>query len=345
MLRRRTIRLIARELADLTTDEEKARLQAWIAADPEHLHTWTVLREAWLLSDRRSLRSSYDADADWPKVRARIDQLRSSAVATLPERALSRPWSGRRAWIGQGALRAAVLILVLLLPWAAWKLTRPQRPHAAMAELSAPRGATKDAVLPDGSHVRLGAESSIRYAAAFDEPTRTVELRGTAYFEVVHDPARPFLVHVRNGVTTRVLGTRFVVLAYPENPRVEVAVAEGRVALSSGTPSEHEVEIGAGQVGQVGRDGAPSVANDTSLDAHFAWMRGLLVLKDQPLAEALVELGRWYDVQLKVEDSHLAARRISTTAGDIPLDKVLANITLALGARREQRGDTTVIVP
>jgi ferric-dicitrate binding protein FerR (iron transport regulator) len=345
MSHRRIIRLIARELADLTTDEEKARLQARNAADPEHLRTWTVLRKAWLLSDGRGRRSSHDADTDWPKVRARIDQLRSSAVATVPERALSRPWSGRRAWIGQGAIRAAVLVGVLLLPWAAWKLTHPERHRPAMAELSAPRGATKEAVLPDGSHVRLGAESSIRYAAAFDEPTRTVELRGMAYFDVVHDPARPFLVHVRNGVTTRVLGTRFVVLAYPESPRVEVAVAEGRVALSSGRPSEHDVAIGVGQVGQVGTDGAPSVANDTSLGAHFAWIRGVLVLKDRPLAEALVELGRWYDVQLKVEDSHLAARRISTTAGDIPLDDVLANIALALGSRREQRGDTTVIVP
>lgn len=337
--------LIARELADLTTAEEKSRLQAWIAADPEHLRIWNVLREAWLLSDGRGRRSSYDTDIDWQKVRARLDQRRSSVAATVAKSMPSRLWSGRRAWIGQGAIRAAVLVGILLVPWGAWKLMRPEHHRPAVVEVSSPRGAMKEAVLPDGSRVRLGAESSIRYAAAFGEPTRTVELRGMAYFDVVHDPARPFLVHARNGITTRVVGTRFVVLAYSESPRVEVAVAEGRVALSSGRPSEHEVSIGVGQAGQVGADGAPSVANDTSLDAHFAWMRGLLVLKDRPLAEAVVELGRWYDVQLKVEDSHLAARRISTTAGDIPLDDALAKITLAVGARREQRGDTTVIVP
>ena len=247
--------------------------------------------------------------------------------------------------MAQGAIRAAAVAGILLVSWVAWRFTRPELHGPAMVEVSAPRGATKQAVLPDGSRVRLGPESSMRYAAAFGQPGRTVELRGMAYFEVVHDPARPFLVHVRNGITTRVVGTRFVVFAYPENPRVEVAVAEGRVALSSERSSEHEVAIGAGQIGQVEADGALSVANDTSLDAHFAWTRGLLVLQNRPLAEALVELGRWYDVQLKVEDSHLATRRISTTAGDIPLDHVLTNITLALGARREQRGDTTVIVP
>ena len=338
------MRLIARELAGLATAEESARLQAWIAADPEHLRTWTVLREAWRLSDARERQSTYDADVDWPQVRARIDQLGSSAETTTV-RTRSSVSSGRRAWMRQVAVRAAVVVGVLLVPLAAWTLVRAAHHRAAMVEVSAPRGATKEAVLPDGSHVRLGAESSIRYAATFGEPDRTVELQGMAYFQVVHDPARPFVVRVRDGITTRVVGTRFVVLAYPENPGVEVAVEEGRVALRGGRPSEPEVSIVAGQVGQVGTNGVPTVATDTSRDVHFSWLRGQLVLKDQPLARALIALGRWYDARLTVKDSQLASRRISTTAGDIPLDSALAHITLALGARLERRGDTTMVVP
>ena len=337
--------MIARELAGLATAEESARLQAWIAADPEHLRTWTVLRKAWRLSDASGRQANYDADRDWPQVRARIDQLHSSEVTTAPGRTRSRVSSGRRAWTRQVVVRAAVLIGVLLVPWAAWTLARAGHRHADMVEVSAPRGATKEAVLPDGSHVRLGAESSIRYAATFGKPDRTVELRGMAYFRVVHDPARPFVVRVRDGITTRVVGTRFVVLAYPENPGVVVAVQEGRVALRGGRSSAPEVAIVAGQVGQVGTDGVPTVATDMSVDVHFAWLRGLLVLEDQPLARALVALGRWYDVPLAVKDSQLASRRISTTAGDIPLDSALAHITLALGAHLERRGDTTMVVP
>jgi ferric-dicitrate binding protein FerR (iron transport regulator) len=105
------------------------------------------------------------------------------------------------------------------------------------------------------------------------------------------------------------------------------------------------VSIVAGQVGQVGTNGVPTVATDTSRDVHFSWLRGQLVLKDQPLARALIALGRWYDARLTVKDSQLASRRISTTAGDIPLDSALAHITLALGARLERRGDTTMVVP
>jgi ferric-dicitrate binding protein FerR (iron transport regulator) len=345
MSRRRDFRLIARELAGLATDEEKARLQAWIAADPEHRRTWNVIREAWRLSDDKGSLSSYDADADWPAVRARLDQLASTAETSAPRRSHAPPRTARQGWTRRAAIGAAALAAGLLITWSASRLVWPGSRRPAVAEVVAPRGTTKEAVLPDGSHVRLGAESSIRYATAFDEPTREVELRGMAYFDVVHDPARPFIVHVRNGITTKVLGTRFVVSAYPESPRVQVAVAEGRVALSSGGSAPAEVTIGAGEAGEIGEDAAPTVAKDTAVDSHFAWVRGVLVLKDRPLAEALVELGRWYDAPLKVDDPRLASRLISTTAGDVPLQNVLENITLALGARSVLRGDTTVIVP
>ncbi|HET7549962.1 MAG TPA: FecR domain-containing protein [Gemmatimonadaceae bacterium] len=345
MSRRRDYRLIARELAGLATDDEKARLQAWIAADPENRRTWNVVREAWRLSDERAGRSSYDADADWPAVRARLDQLGATAEPPAPRRTHARPSPATQSWTRRAAIGAAALAAGLLITWSVSRLVWPGNSKPAVAEVMAARGTTKEAILPDGSHVRLGAESSIRYAAAFDEPTREVELQGMAYFDVVHDPARPFIVHVQNGISTRVLGTRFVVFAYPETPRVQVAVAEGRVALRSGGPAPAEVTIGAGEAGQIGGDAAPTVAKDTSVDAHFAWMRGVLVLKDRPLAEALVQLERWYDAPLKVEDPHLASRLISTTAGSVPLQNVLENITLALGARSVVRGDTTVIVP
>lgn len=345
MSRRSDYRLIARELAGLATDEEKARLQAWIVADPENRRTWNVVREAWRLSAEKGGRASYDADADWPAVRARIDHLAATAGTSAPPPSRARPWPVGRGWARRSAIGAAAVAAGLLITWSVSKLAWPGGRQPAVAEVVAPRGTTKEAILPDGSHVRLGAESSIRYAAAFDDPAREVELRGMAYFDVVHDPARPFIVHLRNGITTKVLGTRFVVVAYPESPHVQVAVAEGRVALSSGGSAPAEVTIGAGEAGQVDGTTAPTVAKDTSVETHFAWIKGVLVLKDRPLAEALVELGRWYDAPLKVEDPRLASRLISTTADDVPLQDVLENITLALGARSVLRGDTTVIVP
>lgn len=336
--------LIARALAGTATGEESAQLQRWIDADPEHRRTWKVLREAWRLSDGQGRGTRFDADADWQKVAARIGRARSAGAATGGAGRLLVLRPTRPAWARRAALAAAALAAVAGVSWSAWRLTHSHTARA-MAEVSAPRGSATEALLPDGSRVRLGAESSIRYAAAFDGPTRLVQLRGMAYFEVAHDPARPFLVRVPNGVTTRVVGTHFMVRAYPEDPRVEVAVAEGRVALRGGGAGANEVMVAPGEVGRVGGDGVPSVERLASLDSELAWTRGVLVIENRPLSEALVELGRWYDARLKVEDPRLAARRISTTAGDVPLAEALEKVTLALNAHREQRGDTTVIVP
>lgn len=337
--------LIARVLSEVATAEERSRLETWIAADPGHARDYAVLREAWRISGRSARDTAYDAEADWPHVRARLDEAHATTATGVGTGAAPRQMLARRAWVGRNAVRAAAVAGILLASWAGWRLLRGPDRAPAMAEVTTPRGGRTEVVLPDGTRVRLGAESGIRYAAAFDAPTRVVDLRGMAYFEVVHNPARPFLVRVRDGVTTRVVGTRFVVRAYPESPRVEVAVAEGRVLLGSGRTAAPQAAIGIGQVGAIGHDGVPSVATDSAADAHFGWMRGLLVLRDRPLAEALAELGRWYDVPLAVDDPRLAARRISTTAGNIPLDDALARITLALGVHRAQRGDTTLIVP
>ena len=80
------------------------------------------------------------------------------------------------------------------------------------------------------ARVTLNAGSRLRWRADYGARTREVQLEGEGYFEVRHDGARPFRVHAP-GAVAEDLGTRFTVRAYPEGSGVEVAVAEGRVAL------------------------------------------------------------------------------------------------------------------
>ncbi len=76
-----------------------------------------------------------------------------------------------------------------------------------------PQGKRSRMVLADGSIVHLNAGSTIRYPASFDRK-REVYLSGEAFFEVVKNPSRPFLIHLDNG-TVKVLGTSFNVKPLP----------------------------------------------------------------------------------------------------------------------------------
>ena len=83
--------------------------------------------------------------------------------------------------------------------------------------LTTPKGGKYEVLLSDGSRVWLNAASSLHYPALFSGGGRRVELTGEGYFEVKHDPSKPFIVNA-NGTEVQVLGTHFNINAYSDEP-------------------------------------------------------------------------------------------------------------------------------
>ncbi len=88
--------------------------------------------------------------------------------------------------------------------------------------------------IPDGSTALLDAGSTLTILPNFGAGTREVELRGKAYFDVSHDPSRPFIVHTGQIVTT-VLGTAFHIDTYSNKDEVTITVTRGKVAVGNGS--------------------------------------------------------------------------------------------------------------
>ncbi len=63
--------------------------------------------------------------------------------------------------------------------------------------MSTPKGRQFQLKLPDGTAVWLNAASSIQYPIAFTSKERRVIVTGEAYFEVVQDKQKPFIVAIR----------------------------------------------------------------------------------------------------------------------------------------------------
>lgn len=85
-------------------------------------------------------------------------------------------------------------------------------------------------VLKDGSKVTLQPGSSISYLEAFDAKERNIQLEGEAFFDVVRNTERPFLVHFNN-LTVRVLGTSFNIRSYGNEDGIKVTVKTGKVSV------------------------------------------------------------------------------------------------------------------
>lgn len=225
---------------------------------------------------------------------------------------------------------AAILIFPLLL-LAVWGLIR-QRPVAkkevVSQEISVPPGIRSRVILPDSTLVWLNSGSCIRYHTPFTEK-REVNLSGEAYFEVMHDPDHPFLVHAGNG-RIEVLGTSFNVKAYQEEPDMEVALIEGKLRLTPAISKEErrEVVLSPGDRAVFENDSGISVIHEP-LEKYTAWRYGKLIFDETPMKDVARDLERWFGVKVFVTDPRLETYRFTTTFNNQPLNQVLELLELS----------------
>ncbi len=101
-------------------------------------------------------------------------------------------------------------------------------------EIIAPIGSRAVVQLSDGSVVHLNYGSKIKYPQKFIGDTREILLSGEGYFEVAHNPQKPFVVKT-SGVNVKALGTVFNVMAYPGEEKVNTTLVKGKVVVERKT--------------------------------------------------------------------------------------------------------------
>jgi transmembrane sensor len=185
--------------------------------------------------------------------------------------------------------------------------------------------------------VTLAPGSRLSRVGTTSAGARELQLDGEAYFDVVAKPDRPFIVHAGPSIV-RVLGTTFNVRRYAGDTATIVAVSEGRVMVEEDGVT---TLLSAGELIIIPAHGQAVVTQDASaVDAATAWRNGWVRLDHVSLRAAAAELGRWYDIDIRVSDDSLAARTIIASFKDQDMNAVLHHIADALGARVERAGRT-----
>ena len=191
--------------------------------------------------------------------------------------------------------------------------------------------------------MRLGPASELTLQPGFGGAHRRLTLHGEAWFEVTHDAAKPFAIHV--GTTTvEDIGTAFLVR---ESASSEVTV---RVAEGVGAPDQHR-RARLERAAQAAGDGAVATATGiavatgkVSASEGTALREGRLTFSDASLVEVQESLHRWYGVSLVLGDSTLsAARHVTADFTGEPLERVATVLGLTLGATANVHGDTIVL--
>ena len=333
---------LARYLAGESPAEEQAAVQRWLGSNPADARMIAALDDALgSLASGPNATTGINVEAALAKVNAlrTTDGLRLvQGSASAMSRGLMHRGSASR-WLPYAAA-AALVIAIGTLVWRD-RVTTPDQPTKIAARtITTPIGGRDSLVLPDGSHVILGAGTELTIAAGYGQSTRAVAVRGEAYFDVRHDAAVPFVVSA-NGTVIRDIGTAFVVRSDSAGG-VRVAVTVGVVEMTPRSASGVTV-LNAGDVATVSPAGDIAAERGAGTADDLAWTRGKLVFRDTPLSEVRDDLRRWYGIHLDVRDPVLLRRPLSASFEGDSIKRVLDVISLALGASIERRGDTAVV--
>ncbi|HEX5552375.1 MAG TPA: FecR domain-containing protein [Chitinophagaceae bacterium] len=207
--------------------------------------------------------------------------------------------------------------------------------------LTTPRGGQYQLVLPDGSKVWLNSASSIHYPTAFTGKKRKVVITGEIYMEIAEDADHPFIVATRNSDIT-VLGTRFNVMAYDNEPEVKTTLLEGLVKVS--IPGNKKTTIiKPGQQADVDNIDQNIEVKKVNADDVAAWIHGLLSLNDCSVQEFMNQLSRWYDVDIEYSGKIIDKRFGGTINRNAHLSDVLSALS-AIGIHTKLEGKRIIVL-
>jgi len=243
---------------------------------------------------------------------------------------------------------AAVLFIPLLAyVWLTRGSDFPIAAETAYSEIYSPMGTRTMFYLPDGTTGWLNGGSGLEFPTEFKGGTREVILKGEAYFDVVTDSKKPFIVKGENTDVTA-YGTSFNVQAYPGDKEARITLIKGKIRLSEKLNNKvfHLVDLEPGQMCVYYPETRLDRIEAVDVKKVSAWTEGKLTFRDETFSEVVRKIDRWYNVELIIMDEPLKSYAYQATFMDETLDEVLKLLSISapivyrdLG--REKRPDGT----
>jgi len=310
--------LIAKYLAGEASETEKNEVERWLDADPANRTTLSNLKKA-MRPEYSKMDFKETLEVDWLSLQGRIQQRQTRETV---ER--STP-----AWL-KIAASALIFIVAGLGSWYTVKNLSDTSHEIVSADT------VKHITLPDGTDVWMNSNTTISVDGDFGEGERKIALSGEAYFEVSKDKNNPFII-TSGEITTRVVGTSFQV-SHQMGESVNVTVTEGKVLVARAGLSSVLLETGEIAVYDVVSE---TLRKDENEDLNFlAWQTGIIRFRAESLKEVCAFLRRHYKADVRLVDSALAQKKVTTVFDHVNVDEALSILSATLDLKITRRDST-----
>lgn len=230
----------------------------------------------------------------------------------------------------------------------------PEKDALTKSEVSTKNGSRSTKIqLPDGTMVWLNSSSKLTYDNEhFGSGIREVSLTGEAYFDVVKNPAKPFIIHTAK-LDIKVLGTAFNVKCYPNEKNTETSLIRGSIEVTLKDRQEkivmkpNEKLIISNDELRPDKELAKTINKTVNTKAkpiielghlnHYptdnsivetGWVENRLVFSSETLDEIVIKMERWYGVNIRIEDEKLKKELLTGIFEEETINQALAAMKL-----------------
>jgi len=268
------------------SERDLAEWTVWYESDERHKRAFDDMQKFWIGSGALAAGA-----AGRGRIQGLLDE-GSNRSQTPPAESV-----GKRLLVPLALAASAALVVFMMHALA------PKQHGSAPPAIANP-SLVRATDLPDGSRVELAPTSilQVHYTAA----ERRVALRtGEAYFSVIHDAARPFVLSV-NGALVRDVGTAFNI--HDADGHTVVTVVKGAIDVVSdasspgGIPKMGALRVTAGEQAGWSRDARPALAK-ADVPRVLSWREGRLEYVAQPLSAVIADVNRYAHRPVVVGDN------------------------------------------
>lgn len=324
--------LLLKYLNNQCSDTELAEVLRWVKEESLNESSRNMLFDFWdsvqleeMAADDESFMRIFD------KVQTRIteDDARERKGAAI---------SSMVPLVLQWVTRAAAVLLLPVLGLLIYTLADRSGVASEYAgietdslEVISPLGARTVVELSDGTEVQLNYGSKLKYPHFFSGNTREVRLSGEGYFNVSHNPKKPFIVRA-GSLHVKAVGTSFNVMAYPGQGTVATTLVTGKVILE-----QEKADGGVSRVGEMtpglhvnyNLQTGTLTGEQGSVAKYTSWTEGKLIFEDTPIQELTARLSRRFNVDFVINKEIQDYKYTVTFTDEDQLTQILDLMTIA----------------
>lgn len=292
--------IIKKYFGNTHSEHLRGRFIAWFNESPHHIQKESTLKEIWEELDIK-------ADASTEKSYSTLlSNIRRNAPEVFQKHSATyRLW--RIAAVMALPIISAALTYFIMAGYSAGDH------QIKLVECIVPHGEVRTLTLPDSSVVKINSGSILIYPEQFTH-SRDIYLNGEAYFTVVPNKSKPFIVKTAD-LEVEVLGTVFDVSSYTDSESSSATLQSGKVNVRFRNSNQAPVALLPNEQVHYHRLMDAVEKRTVNIDHIIAWTQGNLVIQSLTIDEIARIIERKYALKVNLSSHKYKEERITIKVG------------------------------